>query len=127
MTFSSHYRYYSSCVNWPAGRVDDLTQMVDNALQITRLTFLKHVGRDTLTVLEEYLGYAKHPKQGMTMAGDWHVGYYRSTLCGETVYYFDHSRIEYVFTRTGQMPEPVPANSRPRRPGQYHKYGAALA
>jgi hypothetical protein len=84
------------------------------------------VGREQLSLLEEFLGYYKHPQQGLTMAGDWHVGYYQSKLNGETVYYFDHSRIEYVFTKTGQYPLPKPPRRRRSEAGLHSKQGAAL-
>jgi hypothetical protein len=38
----------------------------------------------------------------LTMAGDYHVEYFRSTLHGCRVYGFRHSAIEYVFTRRGE-------------------------
>ena len=94
------YRYFNNCVNWnraDVSREGGLSDMIDNAIDITRETFLKHVDRSDLDNLENDLGYSKHPKQGLTMAGDFHVSYHRSTLHGKRVYYFRHSSIEYVF------------------------------
>lgn len=90
-------RFLTSCVGWPRNRVDDLHEMIDDARDITRRTFMKHVGYGLLKHHELDLGYAWHPKVGMTMASDWHVSYHKSKLNGYTVYYFRHSSIEYVF------------------------------
>ncbi len=75
--------------------------MVDNAIQVSRQTFLKHVSRSDLHEIEAALGYESNPQKGETMAGDYHVSYHRSKLHGKRVYYFQHSAIEYVFTRRG--------------------------
>jgi hypothetical protein len=91
------YNFYSNCVNWP-GKVADLSQMIDNNIDITRRTFLQYVNREELAEIERDLSYEKHPSQGLTMAGDYHVSYHRSKLRGKRVYYFRHSAIEYVFT-----------------------------
>jgi hypothetical protein len=71
--------------------------MVDNEQGITRRTFLKYVDREILTELEYMLGYAQHPKQGLTMAADWHVGYYKSYYWGRPCVFFRWSAMEYVF------------------------------
>ena len=91
------YYFYRNCVNWPRNDVDALSNMIDNAIEISRTTFLSHVNRDELRSLEEDLSYASHPSQGLTMAGDYYVSYHRSKLHGKRVYYFRHSSIEYVF------------------------------
>lgn len=96
----SKLTYHNNCVGWPKHDVHaegGLCEMIDRAIDITRNTFLKHVNREGLQNLEESLGYDKHPKQGLTMAGDFHVSYHRSKLHGETVYFLKHSAIEYVF------------------------------
>ena len=94
----SRYRFYSSCVDWPRGDVPALSAMIDEAQRISRHTLLRHVGREELARVETGLGYAPHPRQGLTMAGDFHVGYHRSTLHGRRVYFFTWSAIEHVFT-----------------------------
>lgn len=94
------YQYFNCCTNWDLNDVNSkggLSDMVDAEVAITRRTFLKHVRRDQLRRIEKQLGYDSHPKQGLTMAGDWHVSYHRSMLHGKRVYYFSWSRIEYVF------------------------------
>lgn len=89
--------FIGDCVGWPSHDVSNLSAMVDSAIDITRRTFLKHVDRVEMRGMEASLGYAQHPKQGLTMAADWAVSYHRSKLHGRTVYYFRHSAIEYVF------------------------------
>jgi len=94
------YKFYSNCVSWPSGDVFNeggLSDMIDNAIDITRKTFMKYVYMSELKDIEMSLGYDNHYKQGLTMAGDYHVGYHRSKLHGKRVYYFRHSAIEYVF------------------------------
>ena len=95
------YRFYRDCVSWPerAEKPGGLSDMIDDAIDISRKTFLQHVDKLDLNYLEvASMGYAEHHKQGLTMAGDWHVTYHRSKLHGKRVYYFRHSAIEYVFT-----------------------------
>lgn len=77
---------------------DAINAMTATAKGITRRTFLKHVDRAQLRELEHNLGYFRHPKQGLTMAADWHPGYYKGVFDGKPCYYFDHSRIEHIFT-----------------------------
>lgn len=94
--------YYENCVGWSPSDVHvrgGLCDMIADAKMITRKTFLRHVNREHLAELESQLAYESHPRRGLTMAGDWHVAYYRSKLHGKTVYYFQHSHIEYVFAR----------------------------
>jgi hypothetical protein len=87
------YHYYNYCVNWEQKKVNALCDMIDNAKEITRKTFCKHVNKNELAELEEQLGYGSYLK----MKNDYHVNYYRSKLFGKTVYYFRQSAIEYVF------------------------------
>lgn len=97
------YNFYSDCVSWPRHDVYKpcgLCDMIDRAIDISRRTFLKHVNRMELSEMEENMTYSKHPRQGLTMAGDYHVSYHRSKLHGKTVYYFKHSAIEYVFIQS---------------------------
>jgi len=90
--------FYSDCVNWPMNKVDQLNLIIDNAIDISRRTFLKHVDRDVLKSIETDLGYDSHYKQGLTMAADWAVSYHRSKFKDKFCYYFRYSAIEYIFT-----------------------------
>jgi len=95
------YRYYRCCVGWPQDDVyveGGLSDMIDAIETTTRRTLLAHVNRADLAAIERDLSYDTHPSQGLTMAGDWHVHYFRSVLHGERVYGFQHSAIEHVFT-----------------------------
>ena len=96
------YHYYCNCVSWPPNDVHGmfgLCKMIELNLEISRKTFLKKVDREELRILENELGYFDHPAKGLTMAGDYTVSYHRSTLHNQTVYYFRHSAIEYVFVK----------------------------
>jgi hypothetical protein len=92
------YKFYRTCVDWPRREAQQLIDMIDAATDITRRSFLKHVDREQLRDFETAFGYTNHHKQGLTMAGDYHVSYHRSKLDGKRVYFFKHSGIEYVFT-----------------------------
>jgi hypothetical protein len=98
------YQFFCNCVSWPerAEKGGGLSDMIQDAIDITRATFLKHVHRDHLRELEDACGYDDHPSKGLTMAGDYHVSYHRSKLHGRRVYYFRWSGIEYVFTPDGK-------------------------
>jgi len=92
--------YYKSCADFSlheANKEGGLIDMIDNAIDITRETFLKHVNRDSLRDVEASLGYEPHPSQGLTMAGDYHVSYHRGKLYGKVAYFFNHSSIEFIF------------------------------
>lgn len=89
-------RFYSRCVEWPIP-VEDLQTIVDNNVDITRETFLRHVDPREMLRQEQACGYERDPRRGLTMKKDYHVSYYRSTLYGSPVYYFCWSAIEYVF------------------------------
>ncbi len=91
------YKFYCNCVCWNSKDIDGLSEMIDNSIDITRKTFLKHVDREQLYNFESQLGYERFARRGLTMADDYTVSYHRSTLHGKTVYYFRQSAIEYVF------------------------------
>jgi hypothetical protein len=90
--------FFSDCVHWPEGQVDDLSAMIDAGQEITRATFLKSVDLQEMRDLEQQLGYERDPRKGLTMKKDWAVSYYRSTVRGCPAVYFVWSAIEHVFT-----------------------------
>jgi hypothetical protein len=94
---SGKLSFYSSCTGWP-GDVKHLDDLIQGAKEIGRGTFLKHVDPDAMRDLENQLGYAKTSKQGLTMATDYHVAYFKSKLRGCEAVYFVWSAIEFVFT-----------------------------
>ena len=91
---SAKYQYVTNCVNSDG---PSITAMVDDARDITRRTFLKHVDRAELRDVETQLSYVQHPSHGLTMAGDFHVSYHRSKYHGAPCVFFTYSAIEYVF------------------------------
>lgn len=90
-------QFFSRCVEWPIP-VEDLKQLVDDARDISRKTFLKYVDPEEMLQIERDLNYVRDPRQGLTMANDFHVSYHRSKLRGCPAVYFVWSAIEYVFT-----------------------------
>lgn len=97
------YEFYHTCVNWPSDDVHSdggLIDMIDEAKDIIRDTFVRHISQFSLHDVERALGYApSDPHSILTMAKDFHVSYHKSKLHGETVYFFKHSAIEYVFKK----------------------------
>jgi len=92
-------KYYNNCATWPDRDVHcpgGLVDMIGEAREVTRRTFLKHVDPHWLRVVESRLGYTGRGSLP-TMAQDYHVTYHRSKHHGRRVYYFRHSSIEYVF------------------------------
>lgn len=103
----STHKYYCDCTGWDTDDIDGLNEIIDERTEITRGSFLRKVDREDLKRVEESLGYADHPSRGLTMAGDWHVEYFRSVWHGQTVYGFRYSAIEYVFIpgASGKLPK----------------------
>ncbi len=96
-------RYLRCCIDWPRNDVHvegGLCDMIDEALGITRRTFLLHTDRDDRIRLERGLGYEADARRGLTINQDFLVSYHRSRLHGKRVYYLRNSAIEYVFTTT---------------------------
>lgn len=89
--------YICSCVNFPPHEVDALHDMIDGAREISRRTFVRRVNTADRRLLEQELGYARHPKQGLTMAADWSVSYHKSFLRGKRIYFLTWSAIEHIF------------------------------
>lgn len=101
-TSKTDMRYFTSCVNWPREDVHakgGLCDMISEAINVTRQTFIRRVHRGDRIELERNFGYAPHCEDSiLTMARDYAVTYHRSKLHGLIVYYIRHSAIEYVFT-----------------------------
>jgi len=91
------YHYHNCCVGWPADDVHTeggLCDMVDSGRSITRRTFIRNVGLQSVREFEGMMGY---PFGRLTMARDGAVSYEKGKLHGRAVYWVNHSAIEYVF------------------------------
>jgi hypothetical protein len=88
------FQYLTNCVGSDG---PSITAMQEQSREVTRKTFQRHV--EGLSEIEQRFGYFQHPSQGLTMKNDWHVRYYKSVYRGRPCYYFDHSRIEYIFVQ----------------------------
>jgi hypothetical protein len=106
------YYYATCCVGSTAEKIH---AMVDAGHEVSKTEFFKNVP------LKEVFNsgiagiYAWTPKQcraagvdyeevrqnrgGLKMWNDWAIGYYKSVYDGQECYYFDHSRIEYIFCK----------------------------
>jgi hypothetical protein len=84
--------FVGSCVQLDG---DDITDMVDQAVDIKAETFRKNIGSEAYQWLESELGYSDLPN--ISLAKDYHVSFHRSKYQGEKCYYCRWSAIEYVF------------------------------
>jgi len=95
---ASEFYYWRNCTDFHGLReVTALQSMLDRSIEVTRRTFLAHVNHEDLNIWAESMGYSSHPKQGLTLAGDWHVSYHRSKIFGKWCYYIRHSSIEHIW------------------------------
>ncbi len=76
--------------------------MVDSAQQISFEEFISHVNNEEFREIEGNMGYPfnEYLKE---LNDDYTVSFWHSTFRGIDAYYFDHSRIEYVFTLNGEV------------------------
>lgn len=88
-------KFVSDCVGWPRQHVAELCDMQERGKEVSYRTFAGRIGRDNVRELAQNLGYGNSGR--LTLAKDYAVRFYRSTLYGVTVYYLVHSAIEYVF------------------------------
>lgn len=89
--------YLTNCTSISPRQVDALHQMIDDAIEITRTVFVRHCNRESRRQLEQDLGYALHPSQGLCMASDSLVSYHKSRFRGLPCVYLRYSAIEYIF------------------------------
>lgn len=90
------YTYRTNCTESTERLIRNMLDHDENR-EITRATFLKYVDRESLRAVEDILGYEGHPSQGLTMAGDGYVTYWKSFYRGRPCVYFSWSAIEYIF------------------------------
>lgn len=92
------YQYCCMDGNYSMHVRKELFAILERSRKITRKTFLKYANREQLDNIAQALGYEKDARNGLTLKGDWHVGYYSFRLPnGRRGVYMDHSAIEYVF------------------------------
>lgn len=86
------FQYAYNCVN--AHSIEELHHIVDNQEEITLSELRSKVNPNDLQSLLTDLRY----NDDFKIENDWHVSYHKSeTEKGETVYYLQHSCIEYIF------------------------------
>lgn len=84
-------RYITNCVS---STCEAITDMIENAEDITREEFEWEVDEQELKEMEESLSYGD---DWIWMKDDWHVSYHKSEYKGEPCVYFRHSSIEYIY------------------------------
>jgi hypothetical protein len=106
------YYYVTCCVGSTAEKIH---AMVDAAKPVSKTEFFKNVPLKEVFNSGIAQIYAWTPAQcraagvdyeevrqnrgGLKMWNDWAIGYYKSVYDGQECYYFDHSRIEYIFCK----------------------------
>jgi hypothetical protein len=80
------YHYIGCCIDNPFGSVEELSEVIDNALEIKKKTFLKHcdVLEDILDLMRRFLNSYR---------------YYRGKYNGQFIYFYENSCIEYFFSK----------------------------
>jgi len=92
---STSYSYFTNCTECYSSK-ELLNQMIETGIDISRRTFMQHCNESARDIFRK-LGYADHPSQGLTSAGDYHISYHRSKWGRNRCYYFRWSCIEYIF------------------------------
>ena len=95
------YFYVINCVGSTA---EDIGYMIDHSKEISFEDFITHVNNEEFREMEANMGYPANDYL-KELKDDYAVSFWHSTFRGIDAYYFDHSRIEYVFTLNGQMGE----------------------
>lgn len=93
------YEFYAACTDcYEPSKHALLNAMLhdETVVDVSRQTFMKHC-RDSAREVFMNLGYASHPKRGLTAAGDYHISYHRSKWNGKRCYFFCWSAIEHIF------------------------------
>ena len=91
MSKKHQFKLVGTCADY---ETEEFLDMIAKARPVSRRTFVERTNREDLAILEFKLGYGS---TGDTMAKDPLVGYYKSKLKGEPVYFFRHLATEYIF------------------------------
>ena len=89
-----HKTLIGTCVQLSARAITD---MVDNAREISLKTFRRHVNANERREIETHLGYAVGHQRGLHLKDDFHVSYGKSVYRGKSCVFMAHSAIEWVF------------------------------
>lgn len=115
----SRFSYLTCCVNSTAQLIDGMTE---SAQPISLATFKRRV--DWWDWAESQ-GYSRTSREGLILAKDWHVAFFKSKYDGRPCYYVVHSAIEYIFV--GGEPIRAPREARPDRRQRAKSYAWARA
>ena len=88
-------RYITCCVD--CGDGEAINEMMEHAKETSYAVFRRLMGREDMEGIRRHFNYDRTKRQGLTIANDWHIRYYRGTWKGEPVLIFKHSAIEYIF------------------------------
>ncbi len=88
------YIYTTSCVN---STYELISEMVEREKKVSLATIRKHC--QGVREWEQQMGYEVDKRKGLTLAQDYHVGYYKSTYGGKPCYFIRHSAIEHIWVK----------------------------
>ncbi len=91
--YCKKFHYYTNCI--ASGDGQAIQKMRSDSRMITYQTMRRNCA--DLDAWADQLGYARHPQQGLMLASDVCVGYYRSTFRNQLCYYLNHSGIEHIW------------------------------
>lgn len=86
--------YLTNCTN-ASGRY--ITDMVDDAREISYKTFCKYVSQESMQELFPTYSWGNKRDGGLYLKDDYAVRFYKSTYRGKKCVFIEHSRIEYIF------------------------------
>jgi hypothetical protein len=92
---SAGYHYFKSCVDHAPPEVAALNAMIEAETDITLRTMRGHCAGLAEWAADH--GYEANKRHGLTLAGDWHVSYHRSTYGGKRCYFLRWSAIEFIW------------------------------
>lgn len=89
---SGKYKFIGSCISMDGRSIGEMQEV---RKPVSLRTIRKYC--DTKP-FEDALGYVRGG-DGLRLSKDWHVGFYKSCYEGMSVYYIEHSRIEYIWAK----------------------------
>jgi len=93
---TQQYVFETTCVGAGMQGAEAITEMVDNAREVTWGTIKKHISANELKILTS--GYTT----GLRLQDDYTVSFWKSKYRGRPCYFIVHSAIEYVFVKRGR-------------------------
>jgi len=97
------YSFATRCVE---AEGPDISEMVDNADDVSFDEVRDNVKEPTLDDWAQDMGYELDPEDGLTLEDDWAVSFHRGVFRGRPAYYVVHSGIEHIWTWDDECGDP---------------------